>query len=333
MKKFLVIVTLIFVVTGVFAFKAAMVTDLTGLSASKETAGFNDIAWWGFERARDELGVEILLVESREQSDYVANLRKIAEYGYDVVISIGFLLTDAVNEVAPEYPEIKFAIVDSVVNDLPNTASYVFMEEQGSFLAGYLAAKLSKTGVIGFIGGMEVPTIKKFETGYIAGAKYARKDIEVSVIYVGSFTDPASGREAARILHNNGADIIYHAAGSTGIGMIQYAAEKGILAIGVDTDQSSLAPKTVVASMMKRVDIATFEAIKGAMTGNFVSGIHVLGLAEGGVDLKYNSQCPVPENLKKEIEEVKANLISGKLFAPSTTEELDSFLRKFIIDN
>jgi len=315
MKKFLVIVTLIFVVTGVFAFKAAMVTDLTGLSASKETAGFNDIAWWGFERARDELGVEILLVESREQSDYV------------------FLLTDAVNEVAPEYPEIKFAIVDSVVNDLPNTASYVFMEEQGSFLAGYLAAKLSKTGVIGFIGGMEVPTIKKFETGYIAGAKYARKDIEVSVIYVGSFTDPASGREAARILHNNGADIIYHAAGSTGIGMIQYAAEKGILAIGVDTDQSSLAPKTVVASMMKRVDIATFEAIKGAMTGNFVSGIHVLGLAEGGVDLKYNSQCPVPENLKKEIEEVKANLISGKLFAPSTTEELDSFLRKFIIDN
>lgn len=330
MKKVFFVTLLVLIVFSGFSFKAAMVTDLTGLSSSKEAAGFNDIAWWGFEKARDELGVEILLIESREQSDYVSNLRKVAQYGYDMVISVGYLLTDAVNEVAPLYPKVNFVLIDSVANEGPNVASYVFTEEQGSFLAGYLAAKVSKTGVIGFIGGMESPLIKKFEIGYIAGAKYANKDIKVPVIYIGSFDDPAMAREAARILHNQGADVIYHASGNSGIGMIQYAAENNILAIGVDTDQSSLAPTAVVASMVKRVDIATFNAIKSGFFKEFVPGIHVLGINEGAIDLIFNLQCSVsiPEEVKIEIEKMKTQISLEKIKIPSTQEELEKFLKE-----
>ena len=323
-------------VQSAFAAKAAMVTDLTGLSGSKEQKGFNDLAWDGFLKARDELGVDVLLVESREQADYVPNLRRLARSGYDVIVGVGFLLTDAIDQVAAEFPKVRFAIIDSVV-DRPNVASYVFKEEEGSFLAGVLAAQVTTqkgnprvnpaNRVLGFVGGMEFPLIKKFEVGFRAGAAAVDPGIRVLVGYAGSFTDPGKGKEIARAQIAQGADVIYHASGSTGIGVIEAAREAGRYAIGVDTDQNALAPGTVLVSVLKRVDVASFEAIRGAVQGTFKPGVHVLGLSEGGVALSplHEAGRDIPQEFMRKVEAYAEMIRAGKLAIPVTEEELQKF--------
>lgn len=305
--------------------RAAVVTDVGGIG----DLSFNAMAWEGLQRAGKDLGIEIKFLESKEQADYAPNLRKFAEQGYDLVFAVGFLMEDAVAKVAPRYPKTKFAIIDGNAPDVPNAAALKFREDEGCFLAGALAGAMTKTGIIGFVGGMEVALIKKFECGYKAGAMTTHPGIKVLAAYTGKWDDPAKGTELAMAQFGRGADIIFHASGSCGLGVIGAAKSKGkgYYAIGVDADQDYIAPGRVLTSMMKRVDNAVYSTCKSVVEGNFKPGEHVFGLKEGGVGLspmKYTKKDVSPEVLAK-IDALKAMIIEGKLQPPRTVAELKAF--------
>jgi len=311
---------------GADVFKVAMLTDLGGLSGSEDTKGFTDLCWDGLLKARDELGVEILLIESREQADYEPNLVKAAEQGYDYVLGCGYLLTDAINAVAPRFPETKFAIVDSVV-DGENTESIVFSEHEGSFLVGAIAAGMSETGTIGFVGGMEGPLIEKFEVGYMAGALAINPDIEVLSAYAGSFTDAAKGKELALGQYNKGADVIYHASGGTGLGVIEAATQMEKYAIGVDIDQDALSKGFVLTSMLKHVEIGVFNSIKDTVDGKFMGGVRVNDLKANGVgysELKFTKD-KIPAELLAKVDKLAEMIKAGDVVVPETMQALDAF--------
>ncbi len=308
-------------------FKVAMLTDLGGLAASEEVKGFSDLGWEAVQRAETELGVEVTLLEAKELADLEPNLIKMASEGYDVVVGVGYLFTDAMAAVAPQYPDTKFIIVDSVV-DQPNVASLVFAEEQGSFLVGAIAAGMSQTGTIGFIGGMESALIEKFEAGYIAGARAINPEIKVLSGYTGSFTDVAAGKELTLTQYGQGADIVYAAAGSCGLGTIEAAKDNGFYAIGVDTNQDGIAPGSVLTSMLKHVEVAVFNSIKGAYEGNFVAGITTYDLAAGGVgysSMEYTKDA-VPAELLTTVDALAARIINGEIVVPTTVEEANAFV-------
>lgn len=299
-------------------FKVAMLTDLGGLAASEEVKGFSDLGWDALKQAETELGVEITLLEAKELADLEPNLIKMANEGYDVVVGVGYLFTDAMSAVAPQFPDTKFIIVDSVVDE-PNVASLVFAEEQGSFLVGAIAAGMSQTGTIGFIGGMESALIEKFEAGYIAGARAINPDIVVLSGYTGNFTDVAAGKELTLTQYGQGADIVYAAAGSCGLGTIEAAEQEDLYAIGVDTNQDGIAPGFVLTSMLKRVEVAVFNAIKGAYEGNFVAGITTYDLAAGGVGyspMEYTKDV-VPAGLLDTVNALAERIISGEIVVPT----------------
>lgn len=308
-------------------FKAAMLTDLGGLAGSDEVKGFSDLGWDALLQARDDLGIEVTLLEAKELADLEPNLRKMASEGYQFVVGVGFLFTDAIDAVAPDFPDTHFAIIDSVVEQ-PNVASIVFGEEQGSFLVGAIAAGMSETGVIGFIGGMESPLIEKFEAGYVAGARAINPDIRVLTNYAGSFTDVAAGKEISLTQNNQGADVIYSAAGSVGLGAIQAAEDQGFWAIGVDIDQDGLAPGHVLTSMLKHVEIALFDVLKSAYEGNFEGGIHLYDLAVGGVgysDLTYTRDA-IPQDLLDQVDALAERIVAGEIVVPSLRADADVFV-------
>lgn len=308
------------------SFKAAMVTDLGGLAGSEEVKGFSDLGWDALLKAEEELGIETTLVESKELAELEPNLTKLASEGYDFVVGVGFLFTDAMAAVAPEFPDTDFAIVDSVVEE-PNVMSLVFAEEEGSFLVGAIAAGMSETGTIGFIGGMEIPLIEKFEAGYIAGARAINPDIEVLSGYTGNFTDVAAGKELALTQYGQGADVIYAAAGSCGLGNIEAAKENGFWAIGVDTNQDAVAPGHVLTSMLKHVEVAVFDAVKASYEGTFEGGVHVYDLAAGGVgysELEY-TRDQIPEELLTRVDELAEMIKNDTITVPTTTEEAYEF--------
>ncbi|MBP6086588.1 MAG: BMP family ABC transporter substrate-binding protein [Pelolinea sp.] len=307
-------------------FRAAMVTDLGGLAASEDVKGFSDLGWDALKKAEAELGIEITLVESTELAQLEPNLTKLASEGYDFVVGVGYLFTDAMAAVAPRFPDVNFAIVDSVV-EAPNVASLIFAEEEGSFLVGAIAAGMSKTGIIGFIGGMEGPLIEKFEAGYIAGARSINPDIKVLSGYTGNFTDVASGKELALTQFRQGADVIYAAAGSCGLGTIEAAKENGFWAIGVDTDQDGVAPGHVLTSMLKHVEVAVYDSLKSAYDGNFKSGVHLYDLAAGGVgysELKYTRDQIPPELLEK-VDALAERIKADEFDVPTTRDEAYKF--------
>jgi basic membrane protein A len=308
-------------------FKVAMLTDLGGLAASEEVKGFSDLGWEAVQRAETELGAEVTLLEAKELADLEPNLIKMASEGYDVVVGVGYLFTDAMTAVAPQYPDTKFIIVDSVV-DQPNVASLVFAEEQGSFLVGAIAAGMSQTGTIGFIGGMESALIEKFEAGYIAGARAINPEIKVLSGYTGSFTDVAAGKELTLTQYGQSADIVYAAAGSCGLGTIEAAKDNGFYAIGVDTNQDGIAPGSVLTSMLKHVEVAVFNSIKGAYEGNFVTGITTYDLAAGGVGyspMEYTKDA-IPAELLTTVDALAARIINGEIVVPTTVEEANAFV-------
>lgn len=308
-------------------FKVAMLTDLGGLAGSDEVKGFSDLGWDAVKQAETDLGAQVTLLEAKELADLEPNLTKMASEGYDVVIGVGYLFTDAMTAVAPQFPDTKFIIVDSVV-DAPNVASLVFAEEQGSFLVGAIAAGMSQTGTIGFIGGMESALIEKFEAGYIAGARAINPDINVLSGYTGSFTDVAAGKDLSLTQYNQGADIIYAAAGSCGLGTIEAAKENGFYAIGVDTNQDGVAPGSVLTSMLKHVEIAVYDVIKSAYDGNFKSGVTTYDLSVDGVGyspMEYTKDA-VPADLLARVEELKQMIIDGTIVVPTTVEEANAFV-------
>ncbi|UUV18817.1 BMP family ABC transporter substrate-binding protein [Fusobacteria bacterium ZRK30] len=278
---------------------------------------FNDSAYRGLTMAEEKLGIKFKYVEPASPSEDTQFLREFAENNYDLVVGVGFLMKDSVETVAKEHPNVKFAIIDEVI-DAPNVTSLVFAEDEGSFLVGALAAMMTKTNTVGFVGGMEVPLIQKFESGYVQGAKYINSDIKVTTLYTSGpnpFNDPVRGKENAIAEYNQGADVIFHAAGGTGTGVIEGAKAMGIYAIGVDSDQDYVAPGTVLTSMIKNVDQAVFATVKDVKEGTFKTGVNRFGVANNGVGiskLEYTKDIIGEEKIQK-LEEIKQGIIDGSI--------------------
>jgi len=304
-------------------FKVGLVFDVGG----RGDKSFNDSAYRGLVRAKKELGVNFEYIEPGEGSDRASALRLLASGDSRVIFGIGFLFTDDITQTAKEFPDKKFACVDYTVTNpdsIPaNLVALKFREEEGSFLVGAIAALKSKTGKIGFVGGMKIPLIKKFEVGYIAGATYVRPDVKVFVSYAGvtdnAFKNPSKGKELALTQYSKGADIIYHASGSTGLGVFEAAREMGKLAIGVDSDQYAEAPGYILTSMIKDVDVAVLETTRSAMNGTFKGGVRMLGLREGAISYVYddNNKALIGEDIHAKVETLKQEIISGEIVVAS----------------
>jgi len=288
---------------------------------------FNDAAYAGLERAQKELGVEIQTLETGEGADREAALRQLAAGGSQLVFGVGFLFSDDIRQLATEFPSVKFACVDYTVKPgetlPPNLAALKFKEEEGSYLVGALAALLNRSGKLGFVGGMQIPLIKKFEAGYRAGVAQVNPKIAVLVKYAGTtgsaFKDPTKGKELGLAEYNQGADIIYHASGSTGLGVFEAAREKQKLAIGVDSDQYEEAPGFILTSMVKRVDTAVFDTIHEVAAGGWQGGVHVFGLKEGGVGWVYDphNRALIPPPVKATVDSLEREIVAGRIVAPS----------------
>lgn len=298
---------------------------------------FNDLTYAGMQKAEKELGITFDYVEPKEVADYETQQRAMADAGkYGIIVCVGFDQVDALTKVAADYPDQKFAIIDSVV-DAPNVVSYVSEEQEGSFLVGAMAglmkldvkdAKLSGKNVTGVVGALDIPLIRKFIAGYMAGVKYVNPSMEVVYDYVGDFSDPTTAKEIASNMNQKGADIIYHAAGGSGLGVFEAAKQGNFMAIGVNSNQNSIAPDNIFASMLKRVDTATFDAVKSVLDGTFKAETKSLGLAQDGVGYSVEgSNIKIPEEIIKKVEDLKQQIINGEIKVPTDIPEVDAFLK------
>ena len=292
----------------------AVVFDMGG----KFDKSFNEGVWNGIERFRKETGVTYREFEVTNETQREQALRRMAQRGADPVLGIGLAQAPALKKVAKEFPDTRFAIIDMVV-DLPNVQSIVFKEHEGSFLVGALAAAVSKSGKVGFIGGMDIPLIRRFACGYVQGVKYQNAKAEVLQNMTGTtpaaWNNPTKGGELARSQFDRGADVVYAAAGGTGVGVLQAAKDAGKLAIGVDSNQNHIHPGTILTSMLKRVDVAAYNVFKSAMDGSWKPGIQVLGLAEDGVGwaLDEHNDKLVSAALRARMKALRADIIAGKI--------------------
>ena len=292
----------------------AVVYDLGG----KFDKSFNESAYTGAEKYKEDTGTEYRDFEIQNDSQREQGLRNFARRGMSPIVGIGFSYEQAIEKVAKEFPDTHFAIVDSVV-DLPNVRSILFKEHEGSYLVGILAAMASKTGKVGFVGGMDIPLIRKFACGYVQGVKSVSPDIAVIQNMTGTtgaaWNDPVKGGELAKAQFDKGVDVIYHAAGGTGIGVLQAAADAGKLGIGVDSNQNALHPGNMLTSMVKSVDVAVYKTFEDSAKGNWSAGIQALGLKEGGVDWAYddNNKDLITDEMKAAVQKAKDDIISGKV--------------------
>ena len=279
---------------------------------------FNEAAYSGAEAFKARTGVDYIEFDPTAEAQREQALRNMAERGANIIVAVSFAQTSAVETVAAEYPEVKFTLIDGVV-EAPNVQSIVFKEHEGSYLVGLLAGLASKTGKVGFIGGMDIPLIRKFACGYEQGAKHANPDVEVFVNMTGStpaaWNDPTKGGELAQSQFDRGADVVFAAAGGTGVGVYQAAVDSGKLAIGVDSNQNHLHPGSMLTSMVKRVDVAVDEAFTSAMNGTWQPGIKVLGLSDDGVAwaLDEHNRPLVSADMEAAIEAAKGKIIAGDI--------------------
>ena len=313
------------------ALKAAMVTDVGGLGDKS----FNDLSWAGLQAAESELGAEIKVLESKQMTDYESNLSQLASAGFSPIFAVGFLMTDSVTKVAAETPDTYFGGIDIYVEEPP--ANYVgisFKENEAGYLAGVVAGlatmsdfddRLNKDNTIGFVGGMEIPPVQKFEAGFIAGAKAVNPDIKVVSKYVGKFDDQAGGKEAGLSLISGGADIVFAAAGQTGLGTFAACKESGkALFIGVDADQYNTLTEpgdTILTSAVKRVDVAVLDIVKKAASGDFPGGENLTyGLAADGVGLApfHDFEDKVSQEIKDAVDKAIADIKAGTVTVPET---------------
>ena len=292
----------------------AVVYDAGG----KFDKSFNEAAYNGMERFRKETGGSYLEFEIANDTQREQAFRRMAQKGANPIIAIGFTQASALEKVAKEFPQLKFAIVDMVVN-LPNVQSVVFKEQEGAFLAGMAAAMASTSGKVGFVGGMDVPLIRRFQCGYEQGAKYANPKVETLANMTGTtpaaWSDPTRGGELARNQFSRGVDVIFAAAGGTGVGVYQAAKDQGRLAIGVDSNQNHLHPGTMLTSMVKRVDVAVFNIARSVKDNRWQSGVQVLGLKENGVALamdEHNAKRVTPE-MRKRLDAAQADIVAGRI--------------------
>ena len=302
-------------------FKVGLITDVGGVN----DGSFNQSSWEGLERAGEELGVTVNYLESATDADYAPNMETFIDEDYDLIISVGYMLADATRAAAEANPDTKFAIIDDSSIDLPNVTSLIFHAEQASYLVGYVAGLTTKTNNIGFVVGMTNETMNQFGYGYCAGAIDANPDITVQQFNANSFADSATGKTMANTAITKGADIVFQAAGATGLGVIEACQENNVYAIGVDSDQSSIAPNTVLTSAMKRVDNAVYEAVQELIEGTLEGGVKTFDLAAGGVDIA-PSQDLISEDVIAAVDEVKEKIISGDVVVP---DDKASFEEKY----
>lgn len=292
----------------------AVVFDMGG----KFDKSFNQSVYNGMERFKEESGVNYREFEVTNASQREQAIRRFAQRGANPIISVGFAQAAAVDKVAGEFPDARITLIDMVV-DKPNVQSVVFNEHEGSFLVGMLAAMKSETGTVSFVGGMDIPLIRKFECGYAQGAQYVNKDINVIRNMTGTtpsaWNDPAKGAELAVSQFDRGSDVVYAAAGGTGVGVYQAAADSGKYAIGVDSNQNYLQPGTMLTSMVKRVDVAAYNSLKAMQDGTWQAGFQALGLAQGGVDwaLDEHNEALITEEMKSAVEAAKKAIIAGDI--------------------
>ena len=305
-----------FVMSATAAFaaddKPAIVFDIGG----KFDKSFNESMFNGSEKFKAETGVAYGEFEIANQAQREQAIRNFADQGYSPIIAAGFAQAAAVEKVAKEYPDLKFAIVDMVV-DLPNVQSIVFKEHEGSYLVGMMAAMASKSGTVSFVGGMDIPLIRKFACGYAQGVKAAKPDAKIIQNMTGdtgaAWNDPVKGGEITKGQMSQGSDVVYAAAGATGLGVLKAATEGGALGIGVDANQNYLYPGKILTSMLKRVDVAVYNVMKSGKDGAFKPGIQALGLAEDGVGyaMDDNNKALVTAEMTAAVEKAKADIISG----------------------
>ena len=294
--------------------KPAVVFDIGG----KFDKSFNEGVAVGAERFKTETKIAYAEFEVTNEAQFEQAHRRFAQRGQDPIVAVGFNQANHVDKVAKEFPKVRFTLIDGV-SKLPNVQSVLFKEHEGSFLVGVLAAMASKTGKIGFVGGMDIPLIRKFACGFEQGIKFANPKAELIQNMTGTtpaaWNDPARGGELAKGQFDRGVDVIYAAAGGTGIGVLQAAKDRGKLAIGVDSNQNHLHPGTMLTSMVKRVDLAAYESFKTAMAGSWKPGISILGLKEGGVDWaldKHNEKLVTPA-MKAKVDQANADIFEGKI--------------------
>ncbi len=295
-------------------FTPAIIFDMGG----KFDKSFNEAAYNGAERFKEETGIDYLEFEITNEAQRDQALRRMARRGADVVVGVGFAFATPLEQIAQEFPDTRFTIIDAVVEH-PNVQSVVFKEHEGSYLVGMAAALASDTGKVGFVGGMDIPLIRNFAHGYEQGVKAVDPDAEVFVNMTGTtpaaWNDPTKGAELAQSQFARGADVVYAAAGGTGLGVLQAAADSGKLSIGVDSNQNYLHPGSVLTSMVKRVDVAVYDAFKTAMDGTWEAGVKDLGLAEDGVGYaldEHNRDLITPE-MEQRLEETKQEIIAGQI--------------------
>jgi basic membrane protein A and related proteins len=293
--------------------KPAVIFDLGG----KFDKSFNEAAFNGAEKFKSETGIEYRDFEIANDAQREQALRKFAGDGNNPIVVAGFSWAAALEKIAPEYPDTKFAIIDMVVTGQPNVKSIVFKEQEGSYLAGVMAAMAAASNKVGFVGGMDIPLIHKFACGYVGGVKSVKPDAEVFQAYTGSdpsaWNDPVKGGEITKSQISQGADVVYHAAGGTGVGVLQAAAEANKLGIGVDSNQNMLQPGKVLTSMLKRVDVAVYNTFMDAKNDKFVADIQNLGLKEDGVGvaLDDNNKALVTPEMLAAVDKAKADIIAG----------------------
>lgn len=303
----------------------AMVSDVAGINDQS----YNQSAWEGLERAKKELGIEIKYLESQQDSDYATNVETLADEEVDLIIGVGSKLSDTIKEAAKNYPDQKFAIIDETYDEIPsNVKSVLFESEQASYLVGLIAGKMSETKNVGFIGGLDIPVINTFKYGYMAGVKAADANCEIQAQYANSFNDQAKGKAITNQMISKGADVVFTAAGDVGTGSMEAIKEANKYGIGVDRDQSDLAPQNILTSAIKRVDVGMYETVKELVEGKFQGGISTTyGLEQNGIGIADTTSNLVPQDVLDFVNEKIEELKAGKISVPKTEEEYNEFIK------
>ncbi|NUN04461.1 MAG: BMP family ABC transporter substrate-binding protein [Bdellovibrio sp.] len=316
-----ILTNLLIMLISTFSFANTLKVGLVLDKGGKDDKSFNAAAYLGATKAQKDLKIDLKYVEATD-TNAIENLhRSFARKNFDLVIGIGFAQKDAVQKVAAQFPKVKFAIVDGEIN-AANVRSLLFEEHEGSFLVGALAAMTSKTNSVGFVGGMDIPLIRRFAMGYVAGAKYINPKITTTENYVGvtgeAWNNPAKAKELALAQFAKGADVIYAGAGASNTGVFDAAEDKKKFAIGCDSNQNWIKPGVILTSMLKAVDVAVYDTIKETQEGKFTGGVSRFGLKNKGVDYtldQYNEKL-IPAETRKKLEDIKAKIIAGQIQVP-----------------
>ena len=302
----------------------AMITDVAGVNDQS----FNQSAWEGLQQAEKELGVEVKYLESKQDSDYATNIETLVDEDVDLILGVGMKLSDAIKEGAELYPDQNFVIVDEELTDISNVKSILFNAQESAYLAGLVAGKTTKTDNVGFIGGMQLPTVDTFKYGFMAGVKAVNPDATIQVQYANSFTDQAKGKAIANQMYSNGADIVFTCGGDVGTGSIEAAKENGKFAIGVDRDQSDLAPENVLTSAIKRVDVGVYETVKAYLDGTFEGGTTTIyGLEDNAVGIPDTTKNLVSQEILDLVEETITKLKNKEITVPKNEEEYNAMVK------